>query len=103
MSANELGQELHDKASRGIALSEDEQAHLKAWYARQDQDEFAKLAESAPSETLLELRAKVNAAVGRLLTVTQRIQSLTARNEITRQEIAALQQQLAQRAVAQPV
>ena len=36
MSTDELAKQLHDKATRGIALSTADQAKLDAWYAQQD-------------------------------------------------------------------
>ena len=36
MQSNEQGQALHDKLSRGEALSDQEQAELQQWYARRD-------------------------------------------------------------------
>jgi hypothetical protein len=46
---------------------------------------------------LTELHARVEAAVGELTAVTQRIQILSAENEGLRREIGVLQKQVAQR------
>jgi hypothetical protein len=40
----EILQQLHDKATRGVPLTPDEQPRLEAWYARLDQAERALLA-----------------------------------------------------------
>src|SRR5215510_9656332 len=94
MSLDELAQQLHDKATRGVALSAEEQAQLEAWYAVQDQQERAVLGPMGSSQRLATLHAQVETALAQLLTVTQRIQELTVHNETLRREIAILQRQL---------
>jgi cell division septum initiation protein DivIVA len=47
------------------------------------------------------LRSQFDAAVGQLLTVAHRIQTLTSENDKLRREVAVLQEQLAQKAAAQ--
>ena len=39
MTNKEFGRELHDRLTRGEALSNQEQAELEQWYARLDRDE----------------------------------------------------------------
>jgi hypothetical protein len=102
MSGTRLPQELHDRATRGVPLSDEEQAQLDQWYARQDQDEDAALTRTPAPPSVTALQAQVDAAVAQLLTVTQRIQTLAAENEAVRREIAVLQRQLAQRPATQP-
>ena len=94
MSLDELAQQLHDKATRGLALSAEEQARLEAWYAEQDQQERAVLGPTGSSQRLATLHTQVETALAQLLTVTQRIQELTVHNETLRREIAVLQRQL---------
>jgi hypothetical protein len=94
MSLDELAQQLHDKATRGGALSAEEQARLDAWYAEQDQREGAVLGPTGSSQRLAMLHTQVETALAQLLTVTQRIQELTAHNETLRREIVVLQRQL---------
>jgi len=91
-------QELHDKATRGVALSAAEQAELEAWYTAQDSAESQLLAETAPRQRLAELQTDVQAAVAQLRAATLRIQVLSDQNEALRQEVTALQRQLAQQA-----
>ncbi len=94
MSLDELAKQLHDKATRGLALSAEEQAQLEAWYAEQDQQEHAVLGPTGSSQRLATLHTQVEAALAQLLTVTHRIQELTIHNETLRREIAVLQRQL---------
>ena len=90
MSLDELAQQLHDKATRGLALSAEEQAQLEAWYAKQDQQERAVLDPTGSSQRLATLDTQVETALAQLLTATQRIQELTVHNETLRHEIAVL-------------
>lgn len=94
MSKAELVKQLHDKATRGIALSTIEQAQLDAWYAQQDQEEGAFLTRTSPPQTLVTLQTHVATAVAQMLAVTQRLQELALHNDALRRDIAALQQQL---------
>ncbi|MBM4254702.1 MAG: hypothetical protein FJ147_02265 [Deltaproteobacteria bacterium] len=94
MSMTDLGKQLHDKATRGSALSSDEQAQLDAWYVQQDQEEEELLSQTSSSATLTTLQTQVDTGVARLLAVTQRIQEIETHNEMLRRDIAALQRQL---------
>jgi chromosome segregation ATPase len=97
-----LARQLHDKATRGGALTPTEEATLEAWYKRQDAEENALLASATPqAATLRNLRSEVEAASAQMLAVTQHIQTLIAENEALRQEIATLSQQLARAASLQ--
>ena len=102
MSLDELVQQLHDKATRGLALSPEEQARLEAWYIEQDQKERAVLGPTGSSQRLAMLHTQVETALAQLLTVTQRIQELTVDNETLRREIAVLQRQLPLAATREP-
>jgi hypothetical protein len=102
MSLDELAQQLHDKATRGLALSAEEQSRLEAWYAEQDRQERAVLGPPGSSQRLATLHTQVETALAQLLTVTQRIQELTVHNETLRREIAVLQRQLPLAATREP-
>jgi septal ring factor EnvC (AmiA/AmiB activator) len=95
MPTNEVAKGLHDKVTRGIALSEDEQTQLDAWYAEQDKLEREVLGPPHSSQRLVTLQTQVETTLTQLQTVTQRIQELTAQNDAVRREIAVLQRQLA--------
>jgi ABC-type transporter Mla subunit MlaD len=93
MNTDEVARQLHDRATRGGALSPGEQALLEQWYAAQDQAEDAALSQSSPPQELAALRDEVDTALTRLAAVLQRIQVLTSENEALRKEIAILQRQ----------
>ena len=94
MSLDEFAKQLHDKATRGLALSAEEQAQLEAWYTEKNQRERAVLGLMGSSQRLATLHTQVETALAQLLIVTQRIQGLTVHNETLRREIAVLQRQL---------
>jgi hypothetical protein len=94
MVSDELGRELHDRATRGIALSAHEQASLHEWHAHHDQREIATLAQAAPRGDLVKLRQDVDVALAQLQGVTHRVQVLAGENDALKQEIVTLQRQL---------
>jgi hypothetical protein len=92
---------LHDRATRGIQLSDTERAELEAWYARQDAEESAALAGAQPSQSLELLKVQVGEVMSQLLVTSQRIQAQAAENESLRREVAELKRQLAESLTAQ--
>ncbi len=88
--------QLHDRETRGEALSPAEQAELSAWYAQQDEAESVLLGANVPASSLETLQAQVDTALARLHTVTQHIETLTRENEAARREVAALTRRLSQ-------
>ena len=100
---NEDFQALHDKRTRGLSLSEEEQTSLNAWYARLDQEESRMLNSVVASDRVSVLHGQIQAAQTELLSVTQRIQATTVENSRLQEEIATLQGQLTRRSKAQPV
>jgi len=94
MITDEIGNSLHDKATRGEVLSDAEQVELEQWYARQDLQESTMLELAAPTETLAKLQEQVDSALAELLAVTQSIQELAVENEALRSELAVLRRQL---------
>src|SRR5262245_52553557 len=102
MSTDESLRQLHDKATRGVMLSADEQARLDAWYTQQDREEDIVLAQMLPPQTLATLQAQVDTVVSQMQVVTQRIQELLLSNESLRHEIITLQRQLTRVQTASP-
>jgi hypothetical protein len=98
MISNEVGQQLHDKATRGVSLSAEEREILAAWYARLDAEEGATLLRAQPPEDLEALREQVTATLAQISAVSQQIQVVNKENEVLRKEIVALHQRLAQKA-----
>jgi len=89
---------LHDKATRGLPLSTEEQALLTAWYARHDEEERKMFSNIAAPSRLAALREQVNATLAQIVEVAQHIQTLNRENDALRNEIALLEQRLIQKA-----
>jgi hypothetical protein len=93
-SAEERARRLHDRATRGLALSAAERAELDAWYAEQDEAERLLLNMSASEASAPVLQAQVNEALIRLRAAAEQVQELAAQNEALRGEVSVLQRQL---------
>jgi hypothetical protein len=93
---DDRAKELHDRATRGMPLSDTEQAELDAWYSRQDAEESAVLAGPRSPQSLELLRTQVDEVMAQLLVTSQRIQAQAADNEMLRREVAELKRQLAE-------
>jgi predicted nucleic acid-binding Zn-ribbon protein len=100
MGADERMLQLHDKATRGLALTDEEQSQLDAWYAAQDAAESELLSPVVTPPSLAALQNEIDAAVAQLNVAARQIQELSSANAVVRQEIAVLQQRLAQTAPA---
>jgi peptidoglycan hydrolase CwlO-like protein len=96
MVPDDLGRQLHDRATRGETLSPEEQSQLDEWYMTQDRAETGDLGLTVPAEEVTTLQAQIDSALAQLATITQRIQEITEENQALRREIAALRRQLAQ-------
>lgn len=96
-------QELHDRATRGLALTAAEQIQLDDWYAEQDEAESRLFASSATTQNIAGLQAQIKAGLAQVVLVTQRIQDLMHQNEELQREVTSLKNQLTQRLTAQTV
>ncbi len=96
----ELGQQLHDRATRGETLSPQEQKQLDAWYAAMDRAEIADLGlgEETGDEPLV---ARIDATLAEIAKVTQRIRDLDTQTRTLRRENAALRLRLTRQASTQ--
>lgn len=94
MIPDELGQELHSKATSGRGLSAEEKQLLESWYDGHDREELRRLACSPGTTSSEVFQNEIKQILDRILVVTQRIQLLEAENAKLRQEIRVLQRQL---------
>lgn len=100
---DELGRQLHDRATRGEELSRENQILLDAWYEAQDRAEMKGLNLAATDEAkTIKLQKEIDSVLIQLRTATKRIQDITRENDVLRQEIARMRQQLTQQMVTQP-
>ena len=102
MVTDDLGKQLHNRVTRGEALSTEEQAQLEDWYATQDRAESDQLGLTATAETVASLQIQIDSALASLAAITRRIQEIAEENQALRREIAALCRQLAQQDSLQP-
>lgn len=89
MTENLSPQVLHDRATRSIVLSPEENAVLDAWYAQQDAEEDAMLTANAPLALSI-TEEKIDMALVQTQTVTQQIQTLTVENAKLKREVTLL-------------
>lgn len=101
MIPDESGQKLHDRATRGEALTAEEREQLGQWYAAHDREEMERLAAAPAPGGLADLELRVRQATTQVVAQAQRIQALTAENAQLRQEIASLQRLLTGKPVGQ--
>ena len=59
MISDESGQELHDRASRGASLTQDERTQLDVWLTSQDQAESESLSPKGDEPALASLRCAI--------------------------------------------
>ncbi len=91
---NEAALRLHDRAARGEPLTDQESAHLDAWYAAQDAAEARELASTAAQPG--DLSQRIQASLEQVAETARRIQETVAENDSLRREIAGLRLTLAQ-------
>jgi hypothetical protein len=92
MVSDEVGKQLHDRATRGEPLSAEEQVLLEDWYAAQDEAEAAQL--GLNTNPINPLQAHIDSALAQLASSTERIQTINKENETLRGENADLRSRL---------
>ena len=80
MTPDEIGQSLHNRATRGEILTLDEQEQLRCWYAELDRVEMAQLNAAQRTSRLSELQALVQRASAQVVVQSRRIEEITAEN-----------------------
>ena len=97
MIDDELGKQLHVKATLGEPMTEEEKASLEAWYAKQDAEERALLEKNYETFSIDELQKQIKEDWAQIVASAQHIQELTSQNEAIKKENARLQELLAKR------
>jgi hypothetical protein len=100
MISENAGQSLHDRATRGEILTDNEQVLLSDWYESQDQIEVEMLglARAVPEKLTQFLQIQIKTGLEKLMLLTQQIQQIITENEALKREISLLQSQLTRRA-----
>jgi hypothetical protein len=93
----ERARQLHDQATRGGTLTEEERRQLEAWYSQQDTAEAALLHVDAPvaDVELGQLESHISTALQRIGEITRRIHHVTEEISVLRSENEALKYRLA--------
>jgi hypothetical protein len=102
MIPDELGQKLHDMATRGGTLTPQERAQLDEWYRQQDGTESQSLSRTNGESAVTALRSQVAEALAQMQAVTADLQKLDDANETLRGEVTSLRQRMAHRPAPQP-
>lgn len=80
---DELGRQLHDRATRGEELSREDQILLEAWYEAQDRAEMNGLNLAATDEAkTIKLQKEIDSVLIQLQTATKQIQEITREKEV---------------------
>jgi hypothetical protein len=102
MISDDSARQLHDRATRGGALSADEREALDSWISAQDQAEANLLSPESVEPSLADLRSQVESALQQADEVTSAIRRLFSENDSLRDENAILRKRLEARAISQP-
>ncbi len=93
MLSNELGMQLHDRETTGETLTTQEKAQLEDWYAQKDMTEAATLkAAQMPLPNLVFMQDRTDTAISQLSVSVQRLQQITSKNKLLREEIEGIKQ-----------
>ena len=92
MIVDDIGKELHIKATRGLVLSDGERRQLDSWYDQMDQEEF--LSVQVNDRTFYETQQKIEATLIGFNETKATLRAVTGENERIKQEIAHLRRQL---------
>ncbi len=89
MIPDEIGQRLHDRATRGESLSAEERAILDSWYARQDTEE-GELFAAGRSGSKTALRERIKDTLTRMSMLTGKMQDVLAESKQLQDELVAI-------------
>jgi hypothetical protein len=98
MVPDDLGQQLHDKETRGEPLAPRERAQLDEWYRQQDAAEAAAIDGNNGKLAVAALRQQVNEALDQMKAIAGDIHELANANERLHNEVAMLRARLARQA-----
>ena len=97
MIDDKSGQQLHDRATRGLPLSEEERAQLDAWYKKLDEEEAAWLTQPDLAPLIEETRRQTSRGWDEIAALVQQIQETRRENEGLRRENEGLLKQVRQK------
>lgn len=92
--STDRGQYLHNRSTRGLPLSAEEQIELQGWYDEMDEAEGKILNAARKDVDVTALRAQMDAVNQQLLAEVKRLQEITLENNRLLSINIALQEQL---------
>ncbi len=98
-----LGKSLHDRATRGDSLSNDEQMLLDVWYMAEDDAERDLLQNAEVIPDVGQLRSDIAATLARVVEEAQQVKTLLVQNEMLYREVKELKRQVSTSKLAAPV
>jgi len=103
MLTDEVGKQLHDKATRGIKLTSKEEKLLEKWYDEQDNAESESLNLSVDLKTEHTLQKQIDLILIKIGDATDHIHKLTNENKLLRNDITNIHRQLSERTMVQTI
>ena len=97
MIDTKLGQKLHDRATRGLPLTEDERRQLDAWHKANDEEEAAWLTKPDLAPLIAETRQQTAQGWDEIASMVRQIQETRRRNDELRLENESLMKQVRQK------
>ncbi len=76
MIDNKLGQHLHDQATSGKPLTQEEQQQLDAWYKQMDAEEEAILARPDLQPTIAEVQDQIDKTLAAIISTARKIHAI---------------------------
>jgi septal ring factor EnvC (AmiA/AmiB activator) len=92
MVARERGQELHDRATRGLPLTDEERSELDQWYAQMNAEE-ARMVRIPEQSHLKGVQDQIDTALREIRETTQQILVVRDENRTLREQIAEIQKE----------
>lgn len=97
METDNLMRSLHDRSTRGKALSETEKAQLEIWYEIQDRLEGEILNIKTAQDSLAQRKHQIQSVLAEIVEFTSKIQKISAENEKIGCENEVLREKLAEK------
>ncbi len=103
MLTDEVGKQLHDKATRGKTLTFKEHKLLERWYDEQDKAESKSLYLSVDVESEQTLQRQIELTLIKIESATDQIHKLANENQSLRNDITRIHRQLSEKTMAQTI
>ncbi|MGD9732135.1 MAG: hypothetical protein AB7U45_08135 [Desulfamplus sp.] len=103
MLSDEIGKELHERATQGKILTNEEHKLLQEWYNVQDRAESECLYSNAVVETEHTIQKQINNIIIKIEAASENIHKLTSENILLKKNIAAINKKLSEKIMAHTI